>query len=149
MKFRFLWTMELKRWVMSEAAPVLRQDGTLDGYIGSNFDLTEIEKLVRELKFATEAKSEFLANMSHEIRTPMNSIIGFTKRLIKNARPEVSAREVDALETIERNANNLLHIINDVLDLAKIESGKMSLNLSEIDLIEVIGDSLASMQEIR
>ncbi|NQZ59176.1 MAG: response regulator, partial [Lentisphaeraceae bacterium] len=97
---------------------------------------------------ASRSKSEFLANMSHELRTPMNSIIGFTHRLLKKLSSDLGARELDALETVERNAKNLLNLINDILDLSKIEAGKMDLALAEENLITLTKDVLTYTESL-
>lgn len=93
--------------------------------------LNDAKELAEE---ANKAKSEFLANMSHELRTPLNSIIGFTHRLINKSKDHEDKRLVDSLETIHRNGKHLLNLINDILDLSKIEAGKMSINLETVDL---------------
>jgi len=87
----------------------------------------QLKQRARELEESTRLKSEFLANMSHELRTPMNSIIGFTGRVLKKAGDELSARHVKNLKTVERNAHHLLGLINSLLDLSKIEAGKMDI----------------------
>lgn len=87
---------------------------------------------------AEQAKSHFLTSMSHELRTPMNSILGFTNRLIKKLEPSLDERDFDALVTIRRNAEHLLELINDILDLSKIEAGKMDLYRQEVDLHNLI-----------
>ena len=103
-----------------------------------NQQLIEREKLLQialqEAKAATEAKSVFLANMSHELRTPLNSILGFTKRLLKRLNGKVTERDLDALATVNRNGRHLLGLINDILDLSKIESGRMELALENCSL---------------
>ncbi len=110
-------------------------------------DLFERRFAERELQAEKEAaesanrtKSLFLANMSHELRTPMNSIMGFTQRLIRRLKGSVSERDVDALETVDRNAKHLLNLINDILDVSKIEAGKMELQKSPSDLCALIRD---------
>lgn len=87
---------------------------------------------------ANVSKTEFLANMSHELRTPMNSIMGFTQRLLKKLSTSLDERDLDALNTVDRNAKHLLRLINDVLDLSKIEAGKMELNGMEFDLRDAV-----------
>ena len=105
----------------------------------------ESEKATLEAMRANQVKSEFLANMSHELRTPMNSIIGFNKRLIKNLKDDISPRNYEALTTVDRNARILLGLIDDILDLAKIEAGKMELSLSEVDLSNLIKQVVSNM----
>jgi signal transduction histidine kinase len=99
---------------------------------------------MRELKERAEAsdraKSEFLATMSHEIRTPMNAIIGIAQ--IQLQREELSGEYEEALDKIFRAGKSLLGIINDILDLSKIETGKMELNLSEYDISSLINDTI-------
>lgn len=107
----------------------------------------DLQKQSRELEWAKEesekssrVKSEFLASMSHELRTPMNSIIGFTNRLLKRLNETLSDRDLDALQTVERNAKHLLTLINEILDLSKIEAGKMELDKSSFDIVDIIRD---------
>jgi two-component system sensor histidine kinase BarA len=87
--------------------------------------------------YANNAKSEFLANMSHEIRTPLSGIIGFTE-LLQGTR--LSSQQKDYLDTIHKSSCHLLEIINDVLDLSKIESGKTEITTSEFNLVDIIED---------
>ena len=79
---------------------------------------------------ANQAKSEFLANMSHELRTPLNAIIGFSEVLLEKMFGELNARQEDYLQDILSSGQYLLSLINDILDLAKVEAGKMELDLS-------------------
>lgn len=93
-----------------------------------------------EAERASKAKSEFLANMSHELRTPLNAIIGFTQRLLKHKSAELDARSLDALQTVARNGQHLLRLINDLLDMAKVESGKLSLDIAPVCIGELFDD---------
>ncbi|MBQ7677754.1 MAG: response regulator, partial [Lachnospiraceae bacterium] len=96
----------------------------------------EVEKVAAEQ--SNKAKSIFLSNMSHDIRTPMNAIIGYTE-LCKDI-PDMPAEGVDYLNKIEASSQHLLALINDVLDMSRIESGKMELDVKRADLVRVFGD---------
>jgi signal transduction histidine kinase/CheY-like chemotaxis protein len=95
--------------------------------------LTLIEVANRELRELDKLKSTFLANMSHELRTPMNAIMGYTDLLIDQVDGPVNEEQEKSLRKVATNARHLLQLINDVLDISKIESGKMSLSPKEID----------------
>jgi signal transduction histidine kinase len=95
----------------------------------------EMENLVEKLKSATAAKSAFLANMSHEIRTPMNGILGVTSLLLQT--PETEERRT-YFKTIDDSANSLLRIVNQILDLSRIEAGQVDLEITEFSLDEAI-----------
>ncbi|HQQ74361.1 MAG TPA: histidine kinase dimerization/phospho-acceptor domain-containing protein, partial [Pseudomonadales bacterium] len=99
----------------------------------------ELDLARREAVQANRIKSEFLANTSHEIRTPLNSIIGFSKLLLKTP---MSQQQQDFLQNIRKSSENLLTIINDVLDLSKIEAGKLVLDYIAFDLNETIEEIL-------
>ncbi len=85
----------------------------------------ELEEERKKVELATKLKSEFLANMSHELRTPLNSIMALSSVLIKKAKDKLDDEENDYLKIVERNGKRLLELINDILDLSKIEAGKM------------------------
>ncbi|MCJ7542235.1 MAG: ATP-binding protein, partial [Desulfobacterales bacterium] len=104
--------------------------------------LSELEAKTNELEKATRLKTEFLANMSHELRTPLNSIIGFSGRVIKKAGDLLPKRQQENLKTVLRNAHHLLGLINELLDISKIEAGKMEVFLEEFRLSDLVSEVL-------
>ncbi|HEB92135.1 MAG TPA: response regulator [Gammaproteobacteria bacterium] len=101
---------------------------------------TELKQARQKALAASEAKSVFLANMSHELRTPLNGILGFTRLIQKT---HLSSEQQDYIETIEKSADNLLHLLNDILDISKIEAGKLTLQKSFCNLRSTIDDALS------
>lgn len=99
----------------------------------------ELQEAKQKVEKALSAKSDFLANMSHELRTPLNSVIGYTVRILKNSK-NLSERQLSALKIIERNGRHLLTMINDVLDLSKIDADKMEVNFQYIELVDLCAD---------
>jgi len=162
----FWQTQHEERYVHTTKVPLCNPDGSVYGTVGIAEDITEMHRLHAELEnyraglerlveqrtaelieaqakaeAANVAKSAFLANMSHEIRTPMNAITGLTHLLIKD---QPTPRQAERLAKIEASSKHLLSIINDVLDLSKIEAGKLSLDEQEFALEQVL-DQVASM----
>jgi signal transduction histidine kinase len=107
----------------------------------------EIEEKGRELEIANKHKSEFLANMSHELRTPLNAIIGFSEALLEKMFGEINEKQKDYLQDIHSSGQHLLSLINDILDLAKVEAGRMELNLGTFDLPAAIANALTLIRE--
>lgn len=123
-----------------------------DYIYASAHDVTEMKEITEELKTAkeiaessTKAKGQFLANMSHELRTPLNSIIGFTNILLKNRSKASDDQEIMFLERVRDNSLHLMDLINDILDLSKIEAGKVELIIEELDLSELVYELIAGM----
>jgi len=108
----------------------------------------ELGALNARLEQASKAKSEFLANMSHELRTPLNAILGFTEMLTDGLYGEVPAEFAEPLADIQTNGKHLLRLINDVLDLSKIEAGRMELALSEYSASDVVTSVRASLRSL-
>jgi protein-histidine pros-kinase len=102
----------------------------------------------RELQNAAEAKDRFLANMSHELRTPLNAIIGFTGTLLMRLPGPLTEAQEKQLSTIQGSARHLLSLINDLLDVAKIESGKHELRLAPVSCAEVLDEVEASLRPL-
>jgi signal transduction histidine kinase len=107
----------------------------------------ELRRLYRELETASQHKSDFLANMSHELRTPLNAIIGFSQVLREGMAGDVNEKQAEYLEDILSSGNHLLSLINDVLDLSKVEAGQVELELAPFSLQESLERGLAMVRE--
>jgi GAF domain-containing protein len=107
----------------------------------------EIEVKSHELEAASRHKSEFLANMSHELRTPLNAIIGFSEVLSERMFGEINEKQAEYIGDILQSGQHLLSLINDILDLSKIEAGRMELELSDFDLPSTIENTLTLVRE--
>ncbi|MBW2467130.1 MAG: response regulator, partial [Deltaproteobacteria bacterium] len=105
-----------------------------------------LEKANRELRELDRLKSSFLANMSHELRTPMNSIIGYTDLLLDRLDGEINEEQEKSLQKVANNSRHLLQLINDILDMSKIESGKIELAPQETDINQLIEATVSIIQ---
>src|SRR4029453_3626824 len=95
----------------------------------------------------SQHKSEFLANMSHELRTPLNAVIGFSEVLIQRMFGELNEKQDEYLRDIYASGQHLLSLINDILDLSKIEAGRMELEVTDFDLPSAIDNALTLVRE--
>jgi signal transduction histidine kinase len=107
----------------------------------------EIETKSRELETASRHKSEFLANMSHELRTPLNAIIGFSEVLSERLFGDMNDKQAEYVQDISESGRHLLALINDILDLSKIEAGRMELEPSDFDLGKLVAQTLTLLRE--
>ena len=107
-----------------------------------------LERANRELRNLDQLKSTFLANMSHELRTPMNAIIGYADLLIDGVDGPLNEEQEKSLKKVASNSRYLLQLINDILDISKIESGKMQLSPKEVDLIWVIESAVGVFEPL-
>jgi GAF domain-containing protein/anti-sigma regulatory factor (Ser/Thr protein kinase) len=107
----------------------------------------EIERKSRQLETASQHKSEFLANMSHELRTPLNAVIGFSEVLVERMFGELNEKQDEYVRDIYASGSHLLSLINDILDLSKIEAGRMELELAGFDLPQAIDNAVVLVRE--
>ncbi|MEH2052992.1 PAS domain S-box protein, partial [Nostoc sp.] len=149
-------------WLRINKVPLTNSAGEVIGILISHEDITQRkqaeaqlrqtnEKLANtnvELARATRLKDEFLANMSHELRTPLNAILGMSEGLQESVFGSINERQAKAIATIERSGRHLLELINDILDLSKIESGKLELQLSDVSIRNICDTSLAFIKQM-
>ena len=128
-------SLELKEKVSEATAELVAQN-----------ELLQRQKLA--LEQASQLKSQFLANMSHELRTPLNAILGYTHLLLQGVNGEVPPRQQEKLSRIDSNARHLLSIISDLLDIARIEAGKMPVNIEGFALPALIDEVLGEMEPV-
>ncbi|MEO0967572.1 MAG: chemotaxis protein CheB [Cyanobacteria bacterium J06639_18] len=147
-------------WIRDRGQAIRNESGTPVRISGSISDITHVKNVEENLRqanhqlaiakesaeAANQAKSEFLAKMTHELRTPLNSILGFTQ--ILHRQPNLEEQQRKYLDTVLRCGNHLLNLINDILDISKIEAGAVELNAREFDLYSII-ESLEQMFQIK
>ena len=154
--FRIITKAGDQRWLLDASVQVLNVSGRTTGSIGILQDITyrkDAEEILREnrdklsaansaLEKASRMKDEFLASMSHELRTPLTGILGLSEALQMQTHGELNERQLKALRNIEKSGRHLLELINDILDLSKIEAGKLELQLEPFSASEVCEASL-------
>ncbi|NOZ94329.1 MAG: response regulator [Acidobacteria bacterium] len=140
------------RYVEVHGYPVFDDDGEVIQMIEYSLDITERKAMELQLERARDAaeaanraKSTFLANMSHELRTPMNAIIGYSEMLAEDAEDNGLDEMIPDLEKINAAGRHLLALINDILDLSKIEAGRMDLYFETFDLGQMLGEAVATI----
>jgi signal transduction histidine kinase/CheY-like chemotaxis protein/HAMP domain-containing protein len=144
-EYRVIWPNGTER-VLASRGQVYRNDGKPPRMSGVSWDITE-RRLVEEQRQAREAaeaanraKSDFLASMSHELRTPLNAIIGFSELLENHSFGDLNERQQRYVGNVLTSGRHLLQLINDILDLTKVEAGHMELGLAEFDIRTVVGE---------
>lgn len=143
------------RYVRAEFIPDIDEQGQCNGFFSCTADVTmqkESEKEIinsrEEAVLANKAKSQFLTNMSHDLRTPLNSIIGFSQLLGFDQTKTLTKAQKENIERIEISGKHLLTLINEILDLSRIESGNLSISLENVSIAEIIVEVYAYAQPI-
>jgi PAS domain S-box-containing protein len=142
------------RHVSCRAVPILDPNGNVREWIGTCNDVTEKvqEAGLRQAKEAAEAanraKSEFLARMSHELRTPLNAVIGMSKMLSTQRFGALNAKQADYLSDITQAGEHLLNLVNDILDLAKVEAGRMDLHPEPFSLHDAVTATVSTLRPL-
>jgi PAS domain S-box-containing protein len=160
---------EAGKWLFFTAAPIRDANGETVGSIETLWDTTErreareaqqrvcdeLEEKTEELEQANiqlkrfdELKSTFLANMSHELRTPLNSILGYTDLILDRVDGEITDEQEKSLTKVQKNAKHVLTLINDVLDISRIESGRMELDLKPVNIKDLIGETVSALDPL-
>ncbi|MBW2001040.1 MAG: PAS domain-containing protein [Deltaproteobacteria bacterium] len=158
---------EKGKWLFFSASPIKNAGGKTVGSIETFWDTTErreakealqtahddleqktteLEQANIDLKKLDELRSTFLANMSHELRTPLNSIIGYTDLLSDRIDGDITEEQENSLTKVHKNAKNLLTLINEILDMSRIESGRVELDLSAVDVQDIIQTTISSLE---
>lgn len=108
----------------------------------------DIETKARQIEITSKYKSEFLANMSHELRTPLNSVLILAQLLSENKNNRLSEKDVEYARNIHTSGADLLNLVNEILDLSKVEAGKMELDIGEVSLQAIVGNAISVFSEI-
>lgn len=134
-------------WILTTAVPRYTGSGKFLGYIGTGVDITERKKVEVTLEKAKHhaeelnlRKSEFLALMSHELRTPLNSIIGYSMMITRGMGGPLTDRQSKYIQNITSSGKHLLTLINDILDISKIEAGKMEVSISQFEIGPILDE---------
>jgi PAS domain S-box-containing protein len=141
-------------YTFAKTEPIWDAAGQVIGLFGIVMDISDrklaeaqLQKINEKLLHATKLKDEFLANMSHELRTPLNSILGMTEGLQEGVFGSVNEQQIKALQTVERSGTHLLELINDILDVAKIESGQIEFDYTLVSVSYLCQSSLAFVKQ--
>ncbi|MEL7034256.1 MAG: PAS domain S-box protein [Cyanobacteria bacterium J06592_8] len=153
-EFRVIHSDGSLRFIKANAIVQRNAQGEPERMIGINYDITQhkqaeaqLKQTNEELARATRLKDEFLANMSHELRTPLNAILGMTEVLQEEVLGNINSQQQKALETVERSGSHLLELINDILDVSKIESGQMELDCTSVSIHHLCQSSLSFIKQ--
>ncbi|KGP72741.1 ATP-binding protein [Pontibacillus yanchengensis] len=151
----YIQTMSGYRWFQGRLSPIYGTDDQQKHFVLSVRDITDLKELQESLRHAKEeaerasaAKSDFLSSMSHELRTPMNAILGFAQLLEFDADESLTESQLENVEEIIKAGNHLLTLINEILDLAKIESGKLTVSIEPVEIAPVVEEVMSITQPL-
>jgi PAS domain S-box-containing protein len=141
-------------WLETIKSPILDESGQVTGTVGIARNITdrvlaelETKKAKEAAEAANQAKSKFLANMSHELRTPLNHIIGFTELVVDKSFGGLNEVQEEYLDDVLHSSRHLLSLVNDILDLSKVEAGKLKLETAVVNLKVILKNSLTMIKE--
>jgi len=154
-EFRVIWPDASIHYIKSTGVVIRDADGLPERMIGANQDITLQKQAEESLNLANiemerglRMKNEFLANMSHELRTPLNAILGISESLEERISGELNEKQLKYVRIISESGHHLLDLINDILDLSKIEAGKLELNVQTISVEKLCISSLRMIKEL-
>jgi len=130
-------------YMMINGSPIINDDGVFIGYRGTGSNISELTKAQKDAEKANVAKSEFLSSMSHELRTPLNAILGFSQLMTDDPDEPLTENQKDSVDYILKSGKHLLTLINDILDLSKIESGHIDLSIEPITLNDILDECIS------
>ncbi|MBW2186500.1 MAG: PAS domain S-box protein [Deltaproteobacteria bacterium] len=128
--------------------PIKDLDGQITHFVALKENVTELKKARQQAEQANQAKSEFLSRMSHELRTPLNAINGFAQLMLRSKKNPLNDKQAKMVVQIDSAGKHLLELINEVLDLARIEAGKLSLSIETINPCMLMDDCLSLMESL-
>jgi PAS domain S-box-containing protein len=132
--------------LLGSASPLQDAQGRLTGVVLVFRDVTERAMLVEQVQKATQLKERFFAQMSHELRTPINAILGYSNLIADGLAGELPAQAQEMIGRIRRSGRHLLELVNDVLDISRLEAGKIQIDPTEFDLVELARDTMTSVE---
>ena len=142
-----------ERWIEITGGPLANADGEIVGALGTLIDVSDRRRYEAALlgardaaEAASHAKSDFLSRMSHELRTPLNSVIGFARVLRRNGAGRLEAQDLQYLDRIQANGEHLLKLVNDVLDVAKIEAGRVTVEAGPVQLDALVREVVEQLE---
>ncbi|MEW5929760.1 MAG: PAS domain-containing protein [Gemmatimonadota bacterium] len=150
-EYRSLWPDGTLRWIIARGRASFEGEGPArraTRFLGTVLDITDRKRVEEERERALEARDRFYAAMSHELRTPINAILGYNDLLLAGVYGPLAPAQQDGLERGQRAARHLLELVNDVLDLSKLEAGKMEVQPEEVDVPELVEELFVTVRPL-